>query len=270
MSHFTVLVPANDKDHLHKMLLPYHEYECTGYPEYVEFVPENLEELKEKFSEHGEEGQTFEEFIPSWCGAEKNDQGVWGHYTNPNAKWDWYSVGGRWSGLLLLKWNAVGVGENGEGGVFNSANTDPNRADAVLAGCVDWDKMRQNGVDAASKRYDRWHLFTHYSQEEMAQISKEDKKIYSNNLHTYDFLFVTQHEAADLTNLTKEQYVAKYGYNVGITYAFIDSEGKWHGRGEMGWFGISSDESDSYGQEWWNFVLGLSPEQKIFAVDCHI
>ena len=35
----------------------------------------------------------------------KGDDGVWRQYSrfNPNSKWDWYQVGGRWAGRIALK-----------------------------------------------------------------------------------------------------------------------------------------------------------------------
>lgn len=35
----------------------------------------------------------------------KDENGVWQEYSrsNPNMKWDWYQVGGRWAGRLVLK-----------------------------------------------------------------------------------------------------------------------------------------------------------------------
>lgn len=35
----------------------------------------------------------------------KNDEGVWQEFStyNPNSKWDWYKVGGRWPGQLRVK-----------------------------------------------------------------------------------------------------------------------------------------------------------------------
>lgn len=96
MSHFTVLVPAKDKDELEARLLPYHEYECTGIEQYIEFVPEDMDELQKDFTEHGK-GRDFETFVEDWSGAEKNEQGIYGRWTNPNKKWDWWEVGGRWN-----------------------------------------------------------------------------------------------------------------------------------------------------------------------------
>jgi len=40
MSHFTVLVSAKDDEELEQKLLPFHEYECTGIEQYLEFIVE--------------------------------------------------------------------------------------------------------------------------------------------------------------------------------------------------------------------------------------
>lgn len=102
MSHFSVLVPAKDRKELEAVLLPYHEYECTGIEKYLEFVPADMDELKADYEEYGN-GRDFEVFIEEWSGDEKNENNIYGRWTNPNAKWDWWAIGGRWSGLLKLK-----------------------------------------------------------------------------------------------------------------------------------------------------------------------
>ncbi len=45
----------------------------------------------------------FETFAKQHCGLEKNEQGQYGYMYNPNAKWDWYELGGRWENYLPLK-----------------------------------------------------------------------------------------------------------------------------------------------------------------------
>lgn len=48
--------------------------------------------------------QSFEEYAEERCGFsfDKEHQG-YGYYYNPNAIWDWYSIGGRWPELFLVK-----------------------------------------------------------------------------------------------------------------------------------------------------------------------
>ena len=48
---------------------------------------------------------TFEEFMEDWAGYDEKDPetGKFGYWENPNRKWDWYQMGGRWSGYFQLK-----------------------------------------------------------------------------------------------------------------------------------------------------------------------
>jgi len=73
------------------------------------YIPtlEHLEEHRKVTQEYMKEYINPESLIrefESYQYDEKEDG--WGYYSNPNAKWDWYSIGGRWSGIL--------PGKNGE------------------------------------------------------------------------------------------------------------------------------------------------------------
>ena len=48
---------------------------------------------------------SFDDFMVEYGEYTSRDEetGKYGYWENPNAKWDWYSIGGRWSGSLLLK-----------------------------------------------------------------------------------------------------------------------------------------------------------------------
>lgn len=48
---------------------------------------------------------TFEEYMKEYEGREKRDPktGKYGYWENDNAKWDWYTLGGRWTGFFKLK-----------------------------------------------------------------------------------------------------------------------------------------------------------------------
>ena len=75
----------------------------------------------------------------------KDRDGVWREYSrsNPNMKWDWYEVGGRFAGRLVLK---EGVKRNqpinfswgwSENDKSNIINERPYRADVALLGDID-------------------------------------------------------------------------------------------------------------------------------------
>lgn len=55
-------------------------------------------------------------------------------------------------------------------------------------------------------------------------------------------------------------------------FAFVDTSGGWHERGEMGWFGISTNdkEDDVWEKEFKDYVQSISGETCVSVVDCHI
>lgn len=58
---------------------------------------------------------------------------------NPNSQWDWYQIGGRWSGELRLKPRAIS-GEKGERSWTNEAeDIDDEHVDSALKRDIDWE-----------------------------------------------------------------------------------------------------------------------------------
>lgn len=69
-----------------------------GFGSSTHVVPAYLEQreipYKETFA-------TFDDFMREWCNYEKDSKtGKYGYWENPNAKWDWYELGGRYRGDL--------------------------------------------------------------------------------------------------------------------------------------------------------------------------
>jgi len=61
---------------------------------------------------------TFDDFISNYHGIESEPDGKYGYWRNPNSKWDWFTLGGRYSGKIQLK---VGTtGETGKSGAFDN------------------------------------------------------------------------------------------------------------------------------------------------------
>ena len=75
--------------------------------------------------------------------------------TNPDRKWDWYAVGGRWNGYFKLKPMTMGVlGTPG----LQTMNSDyepagDDRADMIMKGDIDIDGMRWEAGEEAAKTY---------------------------------------------------------------------------------------------------------------------
>ena len=59
---------------------------------------------------------------------------------------------------------------------------------------------------------------------------------------------------------------------IGTPYAYVDTNGNWYERGEMGWFGVSSNDKDekSWNDEFKKFINNQKKSTIITLVDCHI
>lgn len=319
MSHYTVLVPASNDADLRKKLQPFHEYECTGIEDqYVVWVDKHDEVVSAY--EESDQDDDIEAFAERYFGYDLDDETQrFGRYTNPNAKWDWWVIGGRWSGTLKLIDNRQALNAFagvGEGGAFNDPTSDPIRADIAENQHIDWHAMR---TEAAKRRFD-WRLewqkicdkhphfyvsdrlrnrFANAAKDNAPQLSIYQyvcelwiREYYENDyrgeqrrdifpsaeayrLFKFREQFAKPHywwSWDDLRELQMSPSVLfELHYDKPITYAFIDLDGNWNAKGEMGWFGVSSNESpDQYESRFWAFVESLEPNQRLYVVDCHI
>jgi hypothetical protein len=360
MSHFTVLVAAKDEKDLERVLLPFHEYECTGLLDYTERIPIDVGELQADYNKYARKDEktghmpTLDEFAQGWHGLDEDrdrgPDGRWYDLSNhrfyawynaqgrllfyayefeelpgaehpssteiinekeyaqvnhhvlnvtdkkllfefltylaiatPNTpqeqfdrkrgivgplvrrfikgrKWDWYIVGGRWSGELLLKEGGEGTTNTNISNLVEP-NKNPNRADTALAGDIDFEGMRQNYIDQVSSGYDKWKALPPADQ-------KEER---SAAIHSSDLWWFECERADDIDGgMSKEDYIAKYAQAHALTFAFITPDGQWIERGNMGWWAAVSNKNPNYDKLWWDFVTTLPADQRVYLVDCHI
>lgn len=54
-------------------------------------------------------------------------------------------------------------------------------------------------------------------------------------------------------------------------YAYVDSDGVWHSKGHMGWWGMTSGdmEQDKWDAEFREFIESLDEDTVLVALDCH-
>lgn len=219
MSHFCVYV-FHDKDTSIHNLLSYYDENITMEP-YVEYTKEEAiakvrkeiedykngtyaEYLKDPISYEGKYGKCKEHikylkkdfpkmlkwtdkqcynFKAKWYkddGMIDKDGNLLSTY-NPNSKWDWYEIGGRWNGGLAMNL-----------------------------------KTKKSGNEC--------------------KVSQIDMK------------------------------------KISTPYAFITPNGNWIERGQMGWFGISSNDKDekTWNREFKKFLKTLKKSTIVTVVDCHI
>lgn len=277
MSHFTVLIPAKDEDELEQKLLPFHEYESTGINQFAEWIPADNDEVGAAWAKYGPDGSdpddglhyaTYAEFMRDHFGYRYrpgiNGPGTWGRYTNPQARWDWWVVGGRWSGKLPLKPEYVGHGTQGEGGVMNEANTDPACCDSALAGQIDWNAYRDALREGARKKWRLWR-----TRPAVVKGNEQSEAAFRQWSWDNHFLMLNDNEEKALGELDEDAYAAQVSTEA-VTFAFIDLNGDWYEEARMGWWAFTSDNQDGYDARFWRFVESLPADQRVWVIDAHI
>jgi len=101
---------------------PEHIAFLKGFPQYAK---QSDEELYQNTISQYEEGEI------------SSDGGILSTY-NPNSKWDWYIVGGRWQGLLILKNSTHGY--RGEPGLMTEMTKN---YDAAFVSDIDFEAMQK-------------------------------------------------------------------------------------------------------------------------------
>ena len=295
MSHFVVLVIGNNAD---KQLAPYNE-------DLREVFNDQTESLLEKYNtssapvipiadgkwqyvsvkEGGTETRfnvmypTFEAFCADWEDEKPNEDGRYGYMHNPNAKWDWYQVGGRWSGYFKAKPGTAGeLGERS----WATNEIEPGCYDVIRKGDIDFDAMVAEAHVTANKRYDLyeatvagldvpkpWKEF----REDFADV--DDARVAFSGLPYNVALRAAKlddwfSDSVATYGVGRDAYVKRAGYNTFIPYAVVQN-GEWAAKGEMGYFGMSNETVDE--SEWCEriakLLLELPDDTLITAVDCH-
>lgn len=275
MSHFTVLVAAKNEDQLKQRLQPFHEYECTGTrDEYVCWVDDIHDENFADWQKDNKGYSTFKSYMQDYCGYQEinPDTGRYERLTNPNAKWDWWEVGGRWSGSLLLK--------------------DGSSSDFALSSDIDWERIKQTQAKEFQEKHSDFKRAFDAVSEEEAQAKNTSrirdwfassdiaKSLTRNNLAVALRCFAAADRLREKYFMIKfEEWTSVLGdfgaelekaASEPLTFAFVDSDGKWWQRGQMGWWAVVTDEVNGYPQQFWSFVEGLPENEKLYVVDCHI
>lgn len=282
MSHFSVMVIGDDHE---AQLQPYHEYECTGLDDQYVVDVDRTDEARSEHAGSLARGfpgmpEDFAAFVEWYYGRPLNAEGKLVDRTNPNAKWDWWVVGGRWSGTLRLKPGCKGsVGEKGLMG--SCSNKGDLWVDQARKCDIDFAFMQDHAAGEAGARWDKafkarggkdWMTWDQVRQrhEDIAKARGE--------YHGQDTLKAAKQADpdglawdADWCLQSREQYVQTARDNAISAFAFV-KDSQWFERGEMGWWGMVSDEKDR--QEWngtfASMLESLPDDTLITVVDCHI
>lgn len=267
MSHFSVLVIG---DNVEGQLAPFQENNMGDCPkQYLEFTADEDSEVDDI-------------------------TGKKGYWKNPNAKWDWYRVGGRWAGHFKLKDGATAPAPvPGYEVKFGQELPEENTADVIRKRDIDFASMRADAAHDAAMEYDYiagifgdlpphapWSEFSDISNmDERRKTYRAQPRIMAWDTAAKAMTFDERRKApfdlsfgnADDFLVSREQYIAAAVSRAGTTFAVLN-DGKWHERGEMGWWACVSNEKDP---ETWcsmfqKLMDDLPDDTLLTVVDCHI
>lgn len=99
--------------------------------------------------------KTFDEYCKKYHGTEAKEDGRYGYTYNPNSRWDWYQIGGRWVGNLVLKPGCIG--DTGERSWGNTDEEIPyNHVSQAKKDDIDWDVMYKTRQIELEKQWDEY------------------------------------------------------------------------------------------------------------------
>ncbi len=160
MSHFTVLIIGENPE---KQLAPFNEN--IEMPEYVKNPVSDDEKkrmidyyVKEKgFKYDNNFDELYRKYGDDWNSYRwrKHTDGSWHEYStyNPNSKWDWYQLGGRWSGLIKLK-----PGKNGKKGKAGVGDNEVGIDQALKGDISNLQELKTFAVLKDGKWYERGEM----------------------------------------------------------------------------------------------------------------
>ena len=202
---------------------------------------------------------TYENYLEESIGL-RYDEKVqdYGYWRNPNAKWDWWVIGGRWGGSLTVKADCKDCEtvEEIQNAVININGEKYKKVD--IARIKDLEFPQKEKLYKEALRF--WEMKVEGKEPKTAK-EKEDLKFcfYNNNY------FINRYG-------DKETYAECE--STFHTYAVVTKDGKWHAEGEMGWFGMDTTEKETkvgYIKNYKNIVIDSAEDDDyITIVDCHI
>lgn len=287
----------------------------TGAPELVErFVPDGWSRVEVTpaevdFFAEWVNGHYGYEAVPHGATPDLAGRHKYGYYrlgpdgatveqvvsrTNPDSKWDWWVVGGRFQGTLVLREGATG--DPGEASVLavmagDAERPGPRDASSARKGDVDWEGMRERAAQRAGEEWDKVAAVTGGARWDPWEVVRERHVTgtHPDGSKSYD-LDAARREYADQPPIRalrsgpefymepdeflapRDAFVAEARAGACATYAFVGADGVWHQRGEMGWFGLSS--GDQPWPEWCRrfeeLLAAVPDDERVTIVDCHI
>lgn len=214
--------------------------------------------------------------------------------TNPNKKWDWWQIGGRWSGFFTLKPGAEGV-RGKEGAMGSHRNAGEGFADQARKGDIDFERMRREASEKAGVEWDKIRAIVG-DMDSFITWEKMYDEVHPGNIDAARAAYAAQPQNVALNaavdaeleanpskdsdlvwvelapfKADRELFQKRAADAISRTFAVL-KDGQWYERGRMGWWGCVADERDAdrWNDEFVALIDGLPDDTVLTVVDCHI
>lgn len=313
MSHFTVLVIGPNPE---KQLEPYDEsIEVDKYQRklvseedkksFLETytTPSTDRDYAEMSEEDAEANkllsfdELYEKYGEDWNGHEweKNEAGEWAEFStyNPKSKWDWFQLGGRWTGFFKVKEGADG--EVGDFSLVSARRAKEGWADQLLKRDIDFEGMRKVAEDEARERYNEvlaifegvipkvehsWKSIIDENNPLFNTLDIDEKRKF---FHAQPALLKVKEVQKNKENQEKlgwffdveefqctvEEYIQRARNSAISSFALV-KDGVWYEKGEMGWWAHVSNEKNNWDEEFTKLLDEVSDDTMLSLYDCHI
>lgn len=279
-----------------------------GYRTKVRFVPEGWSEVDVPRSQV----ESFAEFVNGWYGLEAVPLGqepdVAGSHsggymlldadggvatcidrTNPNAKWDWWRVGGRYAGKFQKK-GRLRANRSDLSWEWRDADDAeiPSGVDICRKSEIDVEAMK--AAASASRRH--WWLKcceqSTLSSDDLLKALSADRVVHAKWLSLpkprpqgSDYAEWSNanggYKAVELMRLCDKPEISEgqsledwFNATPFLTcFAFL-MDGKWAEKGEMGWWAFVSNENENWHEDFMRIFSAIPSDYWLTVVDCHI
>lgn len=250
--------------------------------------PEHLERVQVPFRERF---SSFMEYMKEWHGNDERDEEMkrFGYWDNPQGKWDYYRIGGRWRGTLKVLDPSFDnkLGEVGYEWKYEKKTP----GDQFNVDVCRIRNLNHIGINEESrKRTDEFFAemdamfsgkkfgFDEGPRSTMLALGVLDCKNKDELTGGEYWKEVWQHDPNRFDVIAKKPMVSELEpmmlshLNPIRPWAYVDVNG-WFEKGKMGWFGCGSDTPNSNVKHAQTFEKWLSDGNKndwIVMTDCHV
>lgn len=253
MSHYAVLVIHKENQDIEELLAPYDEnLEVEPYLKYT--VDEATAYIKEHCVPYNDYLKEYaDRHLIDWFAESERllikQDGLYSTY-NPNSKWDWYQIGGRFSSSLPLTDEAL---KKEYTDYINYPFTD-----IAPINYVNW--KYKHLTEEEKNKIRRWWEINIYDAP-LKEGEEKDKYLFYNPKYY-------ERRYRDAETDIKVQEIIKF-------FAVITPDGKWYAPSNMGWWACTDGEPEDelkWDLEFYDRFIepNINSDLICTVVDCHI